>query len=609
MVFILGNSAHAVPNLINYQGHVEVGGSAFNGSGEFKFALVNAAGDVTYWSNDGTSGEPAASVTLVVTDGVFTVLLGETPTMTAIPANVFADNDEVFLRVWFDDGSNGSQQLVPDRRIAAVGFAIVAEIADIAGAVVDDGITTDMLADASVTTDKLAMGLATPWTIAGADISFSSGNVGVDNLNLPDTTAAAGIIRSGADTLLHTFGGNNMFSGINAGNLSMSGGFNTGMGENSLSSNTTGIANTALGEDSLNSNSSGGSNTAIGQAAMRNNTSGGFNTAVGQASLTANTMGQANTGVGEDSLKSNTVGGSNTAVGQSSMRDNTTGSNNTALGQASLSSNTTGRFNTAIGEDSMADNTTGEYNTAVGEDSLANNTIGILNTALGADSMFLNISGGSNVAIGEDALHDNTTADENTAIGVDAMRANSTGSGNIAIGFGAGQSLTTGSDNIMIGNPGVAAEAATIRIGDDDQNRAFVAGVRGVTTGQNDALPVVIDSNGQLGTPSAATPLVLEQEVWNAPTLQNGWANVGGPWTEAGYFKDSFGIVHLRGLITGFGGTAVFTLPAGYRPEARKIYSAYGSLYIDIDVNGVVTHNGSGSGNASLDGIIFRAAP
>ncbi len=32
----------------------------------------------------------------------------------------------------------------------------------------------------------------------------------------------------------------------------------------------------------------------------------------------------------------------------------------------------------------------------------------------------------------------------------------------------------------------------------------FAAGVRGVTTGNNDAIPVVIDSNGQLGTVSSS---------------------------------------------------------------------------------------------------------
>ena len=46
--------------------------------------------------------------------------------MTAIPASAFASSD-VRLRVWFNDGTNGSQLLTPDQRIAAVGYAMIAE--------------------------------------------------------------------------------------------------------------------------------------------------------------------------------------------------------------------------------------------------------------------------------------------------------------------------------------------------------------------------------------------------------------------------------------------------------------------------------------------------
>jgi hypothetical protein len=36
------------------------------------------------------------------------------------------------------------------------------------------------------------------------------------------------------------------------------------------------------------------------------------------------------------------------------------------------------------------------------------------------------------------------------------------------------------------------------------QTRTFIAGIRGVTTGAADAVPVVIDSNGQMGTVSSS---------------------------------------------------------------------------------------------------------
>ena len=58
-----------VPQVISYQGRLMVSGTNYNGTGHFKFALVNGSGTVTHWSNDGTSsagGAPASDVALVV---------------------------------------------------------------------------------------------------------------------------------------------------------------------------------------------------------------------------------------------------------------------------------------------------------------------------------------------------------------------------------------------------------------------------------------------------------------------------------------------------------------------------------------------------------------
>ena len=168
---LLGASAlpAQVPQLLNYQGRVISNGTNFTGNGQFKFALVNAAGAVTYWSNDGTSvagSQPAAAATLVVSSGLYSVLLGDTSLagMTAIPATVFTNSD-VRLRVWFNDGVTGSQLLTPDQRIAAVGYAMM-------GANVPDGaITTAKLADGAITAAKIADG-----TIATADLAPNSVN-------------------------------------------------------------------------------------------------------------------------------------------------------------------------------------------------------------------------------------------------------------------------------------------------------------------------------------------------------------------------------------------------------------------------------------------------
>jgi hypothetical protein len=107
------------------------------------------------------------------------------------------------------------------------------------------------------------------------------------------------------------------------------------------------------------------------------------------------------------------------------------------------------------------------------------------------------------------------------------------------------------------------------------------------------------------------------QDDWTAPTLLNSWQNIGGSEPPAGYYKDSLGIIHIRGAVkSGSSITAtVFTLPAGYRPA----YYARGGAASDIDgtsaeivlvsTNGNVSFRGGGTvdGNRICE-FTFRAA-
>ncbi len=126
------------------------------------------------------------------------------------------------------------------------------------------------------------------------------------------------------------------------------------------------------------------------------------------------------------------------------------------------------------------------------------------NTALGVSAFASNTTGVGNTAIGVRALGNNTTGSNNTAIGVRALSNHTTGSANIAIGFNAGAAVTTGFSNIHIGHPGNSGDSDVIRIGLGIQKATFIAGIRSVTTGVNDALAVLIDSAGQLGTASSS---------------------------------------------------------------------------------------------------------
>ncbi len=254
-------------------------------------------------------------------------------------------------------------------------------------------------------------------------------------------------------------GADNTFLGRNAGNFTMTGNFNTGIGVNALESNTFGNSNTASGTDALFSNTTGNGNTASGNGA-----------------LGRNTIGNANTASGFQALFNNTTGSLNTAVGRSALNSNTMGSNNTAIGFEALRSNTSGFFNTASGYQALSSNTTGD----------------------------------SNIAIGTFALIGNTEGGGNVAMGISALANNTTGGGNIGIGFDGGLNLTTGNNNICIGNPGVAADANTIRIG-NAHTGTFIAGINGASVGMGSA--VGVNASGQLGTNFTPSSRRVKQDI------------------------------------------------------------------------------------------------
>jgi hypothetical protein len=208
-------------------------------------------------------------------------------------------------------------------------------------------------------------------------------------------------------------------------------------------------------------------------------------------------------------LYDRTTGVGNTAMGWHALAENTDASFSTGIGAGALSTNN-GESNTAVGAAALLVNTTGTENTAVGTDALALNETGNDNTAAGAFALYNNIDGISNVAIGRDALLVNTSGAENTAVGTAALSGVSTGGFNTAIGGIAGANLTTGQFNTVIGDTAglfLTTASNTICIGGSGinaDNTCQIAHIRDVTTQNNDAIPVVVDSAGQLGTLSSS---------------------------------------------------------------------------------------------------------
>ena len=202
------------------------------------------------------------------------------------------------------------------------------------------------------------------------------------------------------------------------------------------------------------------------------------------------------------------------------------GVRNTAIGYQTLFSDNFGTDNTATGYHALFSNTFGARNAAIGSQALNNNVDSSDSTAVGFNALYSQTFGERNTAIGSYALFNSTFnpplyyGHDNTAVGFQALYNNIEGAYNIALGTHAGAAQTYFSYwNIDIGNEGVDGEANTIRIGTppqpdgwfepghggpSGQSRTFIAGIRDVNTGNDDAIPVVIDSAGQLGTGSSS---------------------------------------------------------------------------------------------------------
>ncbi|HCN30066.1 MAG TPA: hypothetical protein DIT64_15270 [Verrucomicrobiales bacterium] len=199
----LGLLHSQVPQLVSYQGRVAIGTVNFEGTGQFRFALVNAAGTTVYWGNAADTtpadGIPDSAVSLAVTKGLYSVLLGDTSltNMAAIPASVWT-NADVRLRVWFNDGVNGNQLLTPDQRLAPYGYLPDGSISTVK--IATGAVDSSLLAANAVTGPKIASNavnsakLASNLTLSGTTTGTFSGNLTGNASSATNATSFTGAL-------------------------------------------------------------------------------------------------------------------------------------------------------------------------------------------------------------------------------------------------------------------------------------------------------------------------------------------------------------------------------------------------------------------------------
>lgn len=258
---------------------------------------------------------------------------------------------------------------------------------------------------------------------------------------------------------------------------------------------------------------------AIGHDAMRVATSSTLSTSIAIGHKALETVGVDAVqciAIGQEAMKNAEFTGDAIAIGINAMRNASSNSSCIAIGRDAMVDG--GNFGAiAIGNGAMTGVGAGGSDSAIAIGSFAMSGAsagGAGSIAIGSGAMDA-ASGDYNIAIGDGAMGSTVTRTESIAIGTRTMN-NDCGSYCIGIGYQAGNTTPTTSDYcIYINSDGSSSDpSGTIRIGgtvttfDDtfqyDLGPTFIGGIRGVTTNNNDAVAVLIDSAGQLGTVSSS---------------------------------------------------------------------------------------------------------
>lgn len=213
-----------------------------------------------------------------------------------------------------------------------------------------------------------------------------------------------------------------------------------------------------------------------------------------------------NCGSSVEFVNSGTVSTLNvTDVGQNTFIGQNSGNLALSVGDATT--------NCALGYDALGSVITADGCCAMGFAALGSCTQGTGAVAIGQNAL-ASYDDNNSIAIGFGAMEFATSGTANVSIGYSSLVSLLTGSYNVAIGPEAGVNLSGAeSDNIYLTNFGVASENNTIRIGTQgngnrQQNRAFMAGIVGVTT-SNSEYVTINSSTGQLGASASGLGITI----------------------------------------------------------------------------------------------------
>lgn len=323
---------------------------------------------------------------------------------------------------------------------------------------------------------------------------------------------------------------------------------------------------------------------------------------------------------------------SNTIIGNTSGNNSITGSDNVVMGVGSGTALTTGDSNVVIGGLAATSMTGGAQNIFIGHRAGAAAVATTNNVFIGYDAgiscndddnIFIGTTAGNalavgsqNVLIGPGSGESMTSCLNNTFVGYSSGSSLLTGINNVMMGWAAGTNYSANeSNNILIGMDvtGTAGEMNALHIGTGtgtgpgQLNKSFIAGIRGITPGTNDGIPVYIGSTGQLGTVGTGGTSVINKLTGNsggavAPTAGN--INVVGDGVSVNVVGNPGTSTLTISAVGGAGGPSFFAYLTTTVSNVTGDSTVYTIIYDTLPVNSGSAFNlGTSTFTAPVTGV------